>query len=63
MSKVTFIVLISHPVHEEKKVDQESYWSEFWDGTDVFYGTVQGFKGLERSVSFSLSMEFTRTRV
>lgn len=39
-----------HPVHEEKRVDQDSYWSEYWDATDVFYGTVQGFKGLERSV-------------
>ena len=39
-----------HPVHEEKRRDQESYWDEFWAGTDVFYGTVQGFKGLERSV-------------
>ena len=39
-----------HPVHDEKRVDQEAYWAEFWDGTDVFYGTVQGFKGLERSV-------------
>ena len=39
-----------HPVHTEKRADQEEYWSEFWDGTDVFYGSVQGFKGLERSV-------------
>ncbi len=39
-----------HPVHTEKRVDQEGYWSEYWAGTDVFYGTVQGFKGLERSV-------------
>ncbi len=39
-----------HPVHEEKWVEQDSYWSEYWDATDVFYGTVQGFKGLERSV-------------
>ena len=39
-----------HPVHEEKLGDQEAYWAEFWDATDVFYGTVQGFKGLERSV-------------
>jgi hypothetical protein len=27
---------------------QESYWSSFWDGEDVFYGHVLGFKGLER---------------
>lgn len=39
-----------HPVHEEKRSDQDAYWSEFWEGTEVFYGTVQGFKGLERSV-------------
>ena len=39
-----------HPVHADKRGDQDSYWEEFWNGTDVFYGTVQGFKGLERSV-------------
>ena len=39
-----------HPVHTERRTNQEEYWSEFWEGTDVFYGTVQGFKGLERSV-------------
>jgi hypothetical protein len=39
-----------HPVHEEKRRNQDSYWDEFWSSTDVFYGTVQGFKGLERSV-------------
>jgi len=39
-----------HPVHEEKKGEQDAYWDEYWSGTDVFYGTVQGFKGLERSV-------------
>ena len=38
-----------HPVHKEKFVDQNRYWEEFWEGTDVFYGTAQGFKGLERS--------------
>jgi len=26
------------------------YWSLFWEGRDVFYGTVTGFKGLERRV-------------
>lgn len=26
------------------------YWDLFWDGVDVFYGTVTGFKGLERRV-------------
>ena len=39
-----------HPVHTERRTDQTSCWNEFWEGTDVFYGTVQGFKGLERSV-------------
>jgi len=39
-----------HPVHAERRMDQDEYWGEFWAGTDVFYGTVQGFKGLERSV-------------
>ena len=39
-----------HPVHADKRGDQDAYWDEFWSGGDVFYGTVQGFKGLERSV-------------
>jgi len=42
-----------HPVHKEKtKIhsDKEAYWDELWAATDVFYGTVTGFKGLERSV-------------
>lgn len=39
-----------HPVHADKRGDQDAYWDEFWSGNDVFYGTVQGFKGLERSV-------------
>jgi hypothetical protein len=28
----------------------DDYWDEFFAGTDVFYGHVLGFKGLERSV-------------
>ena len=28
----------------------DAYWDEFFDGDDVFYGHVLGFKGLERSV-------------
>ena len=39
-----------HPVHTEKRADLEAYWNEYWEGSDVFYGTVLGFKGLERSV-------------
>ena len=39
-----------HPVHGDKRIDQEAYWDEFWSSTEVFYGSVQGFKGLERSV-------------
>ena len=39
-----------HPVHAEKRGNQGEYWSEYWAGVDVFYGSVQGFKGLERSV-------------
>lgn len=40
-----------HPVHanvSSKRI--EDYWSEFWNGISVFYGTVSGFKGLERPV-------------
>ena len=41
-----------HPIHEElaegpKKVD---YWNSFFDDDQVFYGHINGFKGLERRV-------------
>ncbi len=39
-----------HPIHEDKAQDPTSYWNEFWNSDDVFYGTAKGFKGLERSV-------------
>jgi len=39
-----------HPIQLNKDVDKEAYWSELWEESDVFYGTVMGFKGLERSV-------------
>jgi hypothetical protein len=39
-----------HPVHKELIVDREKYWQGLWDREDVFYGTVGGFKGLERPV-------------
>lgn len=39
-----------HPVHKELIVDRERYWQSLWDKEDVFYGTVGGFKGLERPV-------------
>ena len=39
-----------HPEHDRQKSDPEKYWQGYWDAEEVFYGTVQGFKGLERSV-------------
>lgn len=36
-----------HDLQKEKDHDKEGYWSSLWD-TDVFHGTVAGFKGLER---------------
>jgi hypothetical protein len=40
-----------HPVHADVSArDRERYWDDFWNGSDVFYGTVSGFKGLERPV-------------
>lgn len=42
-----------HPIHRDKVQSAEgkiSYWDEYWAKDDVFYGTVSGFKGLERSV-------------
>jgi hypothetical protein len=32
-------------VHSE---GTSGYWESFWDDTDAFYGSVLGFKGLER---------------
>lgn len=39
-----------HPVHAEYDTDKSAYWSSLWNKDEVFYGTVAGFKGLERSV-------------
>jgi hypothetical protein len=40
-----------HPVHAAFTTKQRDvYWQEFWTGESVFYGTVGGFKGLERPV-------------
>ena len=40
-----------HPVHAEYSSKQrDEYWQQFWIGDSVFYGTVGGFKGLERPV-------------
>jgi hypothetical protein len=40
-----------HPVQAElTKKDRDSYWEDFWSNENVFYGTVGGFKGLERPV-------------
>lgn len=39
-----------HPVQVDRvRSDGTSgYWESFWDDTDAFYGSVLGFKGLER---------------
>ncbi|MGY1669445.1 NERD domain-containing protein [Geodermatophilus sp. SYSU D00710] len=38
-----------HPVQVERQRDgQDAYWKTFWEGDDLFYGHVLGFKGLER---------------
>ena len=40
-----------HPVHAEMAdKDRSSYYESLWDLDNVFYGTVGGFKGLERPV-------------
>ena len=41
-----------HPVQKEQigLYGYEGYWDEFFAATDVFYGHVLGFKGLERPV-------------
>ena len=39
-----------HPVQVERQAGggPDGYWDSFWDGSDLFYGHVLGFKGLER---------------
>jgi superfamily I DNA/RNA helicase len=39
-----------HNVQKELDRDKTAYWQEFISGSDVFYSTVSGFKGLERPV-------------
>jgi superfamily I DNA/RNA helicase len=40
-----------HPVHAAiKSNERDGYWQQFWKADAVFYGTVSGFKGLERPV-------------
>ena len=39
-----------HNVQKELDRDKVAYWREFITGSDVFYSTVSGFKGLERPV-------------
>ena len=39
-----------HPVQVDRVQSEgtSGYWESFWDDTDAFYGSVLGFKGLER---------------
>ena len=38
-----------HPMQRERQLHgQDRYWASYWEGEDVFYGHVLGFKGLER---------------
>jgi hypothetical protein len=41
-----------HPFHRatEEQLGKDGYWDGFWLDDEVFYGTVMGFKGLERPV-------------
>ena len=41
-----------HPNHRraEEQLGKDGYWDGFWMNDEVFYGTVMGFKGLERPV-------------
>ena len=40
-----------HPVHADTvaRHGDDAYWEDFFTAADVFYGTVSGFKGLERT--------------
>ena len=41
-----------HPNHRraEEQLGKDGYWDGYWMNDEVFYGTVMGFKGLERPV-------------
>jgi superfamily I DNA and RNA helicase len=40
-----------HPMQAEARhVHGEKHWDLLWEGDDIFYSTVAGFKGLERPV-------------
>jgi len=40
-----------HPVQREQaELDRSAYWDAFFEGNEVFYGHVLGFKGLERRI-------------
>lgn len=40
-----------HPMQVELQQEgNDAYWETFWNGEDIFYGHVLGFKGLERRV-------------
>jgi superfamily I DNA and RNA helicase len=41
-----------HTYHRqaEEQLQKHGYWDGFWLDDEVFYGTVMGFKGLERPV-------------
>ena len=39
-----------HPVHKSQaELDPDGYARRLWDESEIFYGTVSGFKGLERN--------------
>ncbi|NRQ50420.1 NERD domain-containing protein [Aeromicrobium sp. YC3-14] len=54
--------------NREEIVGKQGYWDSFWDADQVFYGTVLGFKGLERpaivlAVNDTREMERARERL
>ena len=55
-----------HPEQKERQAaGNAAHWDSFWDGEQVFYGHVLGFKGLERrAVVFVINEEsaFERSR-
>jgi hypothetical protein len=49
-----------HPMHKDQvKRDSDSYWKTIWDKQEIFYGTVSGFKGLERKESSIVTNLYT----
>ena len=58
---VALLTTGSRPAEQtlRQQAGQDEYWASFWDEEQVFYGTVLGFKGLERRAVILVLNELT----